>query len=124
MVVVAESIESLSTTSTHERWEKILLEAGYRFAAFDGINRFYVESTHDELAPILAYPISALDHYVTAQACELAVRLEHKSREVESLRRTLDAVHKPRASRAGRLLAAARRPLQSVREHLPKARAS
>ena len=119
-VVVVESIESLSTTSTHERWESILLDAGYRFAAFDGINHFYVERSHEELVPVLAYPISPLDQYVTAAARDLADRLEQKSREAESLQRTLDAVHESRSSRAGRVLAAARRPLRKAREHLPR----
>ena len=72
MVVVVESIESLSTRSTHEQWESVLLDAGYRFAAFDGINRFYVDLGHEELAPILDYPMSPLDGFVTAASHDLA----------------------------------------------------
>jgi FkbM family methyltransferase len=49
LVLVVESVEAWSTVSTHERWEPILIDAGYRFAAFDGINRFYVEGAHSEL---------------------------------------------------------------------------
>lgn len=120
MVVVVESIESLSTKSTHERWESILLDGGYRFAAFDGINRFYVDRAYEDLIPILAYPMSALDGFVTASARDLAGRLEQKSHEAESLRRTLDAVYESRTWRAGRALAAATRPLRTMREHLPR----
>jgi FkbM family methyltransferase len=119
VVVVVESIESLSTTSTHETWEQILLDAEYRFAAFDGINRFYVDRGHEDLIPVLAYPISALDRYVTAAAHDLADRLESKSHEAESLQRTLDAVHGSRAWRVGRALASVTRPLRGLREHLP-----
>ena len=51
IVVVAEAIEPLSTTSTHGQWEQILADADYRFAAFDGINRFYVDRDHEHFNP-------------------------------------------------------------------------
>ena len=120
VVVVVESIESLSTTSTHEKWESVLLDAGYRFAAFDGINRFYVDLRHEELAPILAYPVSALDGFVRAAVRDLENRVEQKAGEVESLQRTLAAVYRSRTWRLRRAVEAATRPIQAVRERLPR----
>ena len=97
IVVIAEAIESCSTSPTHESWESVLLDAGYRFAAFDGINRFYVDQGHDHLIPILAYPISALDHFVRASTHDSEAKLDQRSSELrektsesESLRRSLD----------------------------------
>lgn len=63
-IVVVEAISPLDNHPTHEEWEKLLLDAGYLFAAFDGVNRFYVPVEHEELAAALAYPISTLDRYV------------------------------------------------------------
>ena len=120
MVVVVESIESLSTRSTEEQWESVLLDAGYRFAAFDGINRFYVDLGHEELAPILDYPMSPLDGFVTAASHDLANQLEKKSREAESLQRNLDAVYRSRTWRLGRALVTATRSIQTARAHLPR----
>jgi FkbM family methyltransferase len=138
-VVVVEAIESWSMTPTHERWESILTDAGYRFAAFDGINRFYVADGYDHLIPSLAYPISALDRFVPAPlrdseatlSCTLRA-LDERTNESESLRRSLDqtvselaearraldVVHGSRTWRAGRVLATAVRPFRSLGQRI------
>jgi Methyltransferase FkbM domain len=141
IVVVAEAIESCSTSARQHDWESILLNAGYQFAAFDGINRFYVDHEHDHLIPILAYPISALDHFVTSSTgsskAELDQTLEElrvRTSECESLRRSLDevraelerarhaldVVHQSRTWRAGRIVATAGRPVLAAAERLWK----
>jgi FkbM family methyltransferase len=48
-VVVVESTLPLSQVQTHEAWESMLIDMGYEFAYFDGLNRFYVSSAHREL---------------------------------------------------------------------------
>jgi FkbM family methyltransferase len=139
IVVVVEAIESWSTTATHERWEGILTEAGYQFAAFDGVNRFYVAEGYDHLIPDLAYPISALDRFVPAPMRDSEVKLERalqeldeRTAESESLRRSLaetiserdearhalDVVHGSLTWRAGRVLATAARPFRSLSRRL------
>jgi len=118
VVVVVESIETLSTAPTHEKWESILLDAGYRFAAFDGINRFYVDSDREELVPILAYPVSALDGFVTAVVRDLQNKVEQEANDAEGLRRALEEVYRSRAWRAGGAIARVTRPIRSVSERL------
>ncbi|HEU5003767.1 MAG TPA: FkbM family methyltransferase [Actinomycetota bacterium] len=61
---------------SHESWEPILLEAGYLFAAFDGINRFYVRKEDADLAPVLAVPVNFLDGYLTYAHFKLQKDLE------------------------------------------------
>jgi hypothetical protein len=146
IVVIAEAIESWSRVPTHERWEHLLLDAGNRFAAFDGIDRFYVERDHEHLAPILGYPMSAMDRFVTAPAHESQVRLEQTLAELDQVgtelreqagesdrlrgslddfsaelvqaRDHLELVHGSRTWRAGRVLASAARPFQAVVERV------
>lgn len=48
-VVVIESTRPLSPEPTHMEWEPAVLDKGYRFAYFDGLNRFYVSDEHPEL---------------------------------------------------------------------------
>jgi FkbM family methyltransferase len=91
IVVIVEAIEPWSTSPTYEMWERVLLDAGYRFATFDGINRFYVEQSHDHLISTLAYPISALDRFVTASTHDLEARLEHSEAELAKAKQALDA---------------------------------
>jgi FkbM family methyltransferase len=54
----------LDTVLTHDRWEALLLRAGYSFAAFDGLNRYYVRDEERGLAEALAAPICVLDNFV------------------------------------------------------------
>lgn len=52
LVVLAEAIEPLSMADASHRFEPALLAAGYRFAYFDNLNRWYVaEEAAAELLP-------------------------------------------------------------------------
>ena len=61
-VLVIESTRPLSETGSFRDWEPDLIAHGYLFAAFNGVNRFYLR---DDLADELhhfATPVSALDN--------------------------------------------------------------
>ena len=93
IVVVVEAISPWSVTPTHEAWEHILADAGYEFAAFDGVNRFYVEGDHTDLIPTLAYPISALDRFVSTSRLEKRhadEEAQSQEKETEHLRREVN----------------------------------
>lgn len=62
-VVIVESTQPATTIPTHDQWEDVLLEAGYRFAAFDGLNRYYVRQEDEHLLPALATPVNVTDDY-------------------------------------------------------------
>lgn len=66
-IVVVEATVPNSTEPSHEAWEPLLLSAGYRFALFDGLNRFYVEEgaldEEPELLEALSAPANVLDGY-------------------------------------------------------------
>ncbi|SDH63654.1 FkbM family methyltransferase [Paraburkholderia phenazinium] len=49
-LVVVESTLPNTQIETHEAWESLLLERGYSFVYFDGLNRFYVCETHAHFA--------------------------------------------------------------------------
>lgn len=48
-VVVVESTLPLTQQESFEEWEHHLLTRGYSFAYFDGLNRFYLSPSHDDL---------------------------------------------------------------------------
>lgn len=62
-VVVVEATEPGTTIPNHDQWEHLLVEAEYLFAAFDGLNRFYVSSEERGLIPALSTPVNVLDDY-------------------------------------------------------------
>ena len=60
-VVLVEATAPGSTIQTHHEWERLVLDAGYEFCLFDGLNRFYVHHEHADLTPMLSYPVSVFD---------------------------------------------------------------
>lgn len=58
-VIVAEALVPITLAPAWDGWEPILIENGYRFALFDGLNRCYVAEEHIALcAPLAATPRS------------------------------------------------------------------
>lgn len=45
-VILLESISPKTLEPVHEKWEDILIQAGYRFILFDGLNRHYLSKRH------------------------------------------------------------------------------
>jgi FkbM family methyltransferase len=50
-----------------DRWEPMILAAHYHFAAFDGLNRYYVRSEDRELLKAFDAPVHSLDDYISYQ---------------------------------------------------------
>jgi FkbM family methyltransferase len=72
-VLVVEATLPLTTTASYRDWEPILLAQGYLFAAFNGVNRFYLREDLRDLIHRLATPVSALDHFAP-----YAVEVQHE----------------------------------------------
>jgi FkbM family methyltransferase len=77
-VVVVEAVDPNEHEATHAEWEPALLDGGYEFALFDGINRFYVVADEPELVRAVGVPANVLDAFV-------------QHRDVVELRAALDA---------------------------------
>lgn len=65
-VVVVEATRPTSQVASHETWETNLIDARYRFAYADGLNRFYVAHEHDDLMESFRYPPNVFDGFITA----------------------------------------------------------
>lgn len=63
-VVVVEATRPNTTEPSHEGWEHLLLDSGYLFAAFDGLNRYYVRREDERLIPLLALAPNVFDDYI------------------------------------------------------------
>jgi FkbM family methyltransferase len=75
-VLVVESTWPQTTIPSHEEWEPILLAKGYLFAAFNGVNRFYLREDLREQLSCFERPVSALDQYVLADLVNLQEQVE------------------------------------------------
>lgn len=65
-VVLVEATLPATRIPSHAEWEPLLLGAGYRFAHFDGLNRFYVSAGRADLAAHFATPPGVFDGFARA----------------------------------------------------------
>ena len=96
-VVVMEATVPKSDEPAHQAWEPMLVEAGYRFAMFDGLNRFYAHADEPALLQTLAIPANVFDDFVpyawahqVDQAQQRAHRLEEALTQAQQ---QLDQLH-------------------------------
>ncbi len=90
-IVLAEATSPLAQDRTHGAWESLLLEAGYRFVWFDGVNRFYVaREHHDALAHAFDRPPNAHDDWAPAASEALRRRAEIAEAATRDARAGLD----------------------------------
>ena len=78
-VLCIEAVEPGTSNPSHSSWEEKLLSAGYLYACFDGINRWYVATERSELRDLISTPFNVIDAgqygWRTAQLSDL----DHRS---------------------------------------------
>ncbi len=96
-VVVIESTLPLTQTESHQAWEHLILELGYKFAYFDGLNRFFVASEHADLLSAFRFGPTVFDDFAlsgsaSAPFCtNLNSKIEKLSRQGQALEKELRA---------------------------------
>ena len=70
-VLLIEATKPNSHEPLWHDWEPFVLEQGYLFAYFDGLNRFYVAREADRLLPHFQLPPNVLDHFETSEVARL-----------------------------------------------------
>jgi hypothetical protein len=86
-VVLVEATLPMTRTPCHQEWEPLLLAAGYIFAYFDGLNRFYVSRENADLLEHFHCPVNIFDHYVPVESARqqgVIDRLEVYTRQSEA----------------------------------------
>jgi len=63
-VLVIEATMPNSRVTNHEQWEHLVTPHGYRFAWFDGLNRYYVAQEHAGLLDALQLQPNVFDDYL------------------------------------------------------------
>ncbi|SAL78500.1 FkbM family methyltransferase [Caballeronia telluris] len=81
VILIVEATSPHDNAPCWHGWEPRLLASGYRFALFDGLNRFYVREESKALLPTLAVPANCLDGFVTRRE----MRLRRELYEARSL---------------------------------------
>lgn len=63
-ILVIESTSPLTQNENHSKWEDLIIDKGYIFAYFDGLNRFYVHQEHRALIKSFALPPNIFDGFL------------------------------------------------------------
>jgi FkbM family methyltransferase len=85
-IILIEATLPNSQEESYSDWEPLLLSAGYEYAYFDGLNRFYVAGEHENLKAAFKAPPNVFDEFVRSDRLESdrrAWEAEAKFREVE-----------------------------------------
>jgi FkbM family methyltransferase len=83
-VVVMEATVPKSDEPAHEAWEPMLFEVGYRFAMFDGLNRFYAHADEPALLETLAIPANVFDDFIPYAWAHQVDQAEQRAHSLES----------------------------------------
>jgi hypothetical protein len=92
-VLVVEAVLPYTNTPCHQRWEQLLLDAGYHFAFFDGINRYYVREEDGVLLERFHCPVNVLDAYLPAEQYRLQEQIHRQGVEFHAQLQKVLAVH-------------------------------
>jgi FkbM family methyltransferase len=74
-LVVVESTLPLTQIQSHEHWECLLLDKGYTFAYFDGLNRFYVSDRQAQLKQAFEAPPNVFDQFALSGTASATLHL-------------------------------------------------
>jgi FkbM family methyltransferase len=82
-IVLIESTAPMSKVESHEQWEPLILSKGYKFAYFDGLNRFYVADGHAELLGAFSSGPNVFDDFTLSGTTPLCATLRSRIRSLE-----------------------------------------
>jgi len=112
-IVVVEATKPMSQEESYASWEPMLLNAGYCYAYFDGLNRFYVAKEHSELLDALKAPPNVFDNFVLYRQQEAEARaIQAEAEAAEAKQQAAEA--KQQAAEAQSVADGLNRELQSV----------
>ncbi|MED5619505.1 FkbM family methyltransferase [Ideonella sp. BN130291] len=143
-ILVVEATRPRSKELSYEDWDPLVVQLGYQFVYFDGLNRFYVSERHPELVESLQVPPNVFDGFslsglsahsfcdtvkaaeaharaLAAQAEEQAAQEQQKSRACEERVRSIEKAAEAAAEAAAEV-PALRESLSESREELARVR--
>jgi FkbM family methyltransferase len=82
-VLVVEATAPLSEAASYRSWEPLLLSNGYLFAAFNGVNRFYLRDDLRDKLGLFETPVNALDHYLRQEVVAIQQRCDELRDRIE-----------------------------------------
>ncbi|WP_267118809.1 FkbM family methyltransferase [Xanthomonas sacchari] len=105
-IVVIESTLPLTQEQSFSEWEPLLLQKGYVFVYFDGLNRYYVSPEHTYLAKRFGAPPNVFDEFRFSRnatqvfTVDFREALKEREDELENVLLTVKEMHSLREESA------------------------
>lgn len=88
-IILVEATVPRSPVTTHHLWDSLLTTRGYRFAYFDGLNRFYVAEEHGHLMATLQIPPNTFDGFMRSGEWQARTDNHHLRQQLTTQASTL-----------------------------------
>ena len=85
-IMLIEATEPFSHVPRWSEWEPNILNAGYQFVYYDGLNRYYVRSEEPALQEAFAYPPNVLDDFTPCETVSALRQIDKLSAELSEAR--------------------------------------
>ncbi|BFN28980.1 UDP-D-galactose:(glucosyl)lipopolysaccharide-1, 6-D-galactosyltransferase [Pseudomonas sp. SCT] len=76
-IILVEATAPATQLETYGEWEYLILSAGYIFAYYDGLNRFYVAEEHSDRLNLIATPPNVFDGFIRSREAQLLDELSY-----------------------------------------------
>ena len=103
-IVVVEATLPNSPIESFSDWEPVLLEHGYIFAYFDGLNRFYYREEEPQLRDFFRVPPNVFDDFVLYRTYSAEQNADRLERQLRSAMQQVNEFDKLRKTILGRIL--------------------
>ena len=80
-IVLIEATRPMTSIPSFMAWEPIMLEAGYEFVYFDGLNRYYVAEEQHDLSRYFSAPVSICDPFRDSESVRLLAAIAGLERD-------------------------------------------
>jgi FkbM family methyltransferase len=85
VAMVLEATRPNTSIPTHQLWEDLLWKAEYRFALFDGLNRYYIRGEDSHLLARMTAPANCLDDFIPYRYLKQVAGLQQKLAYIDGL---------------------------------------
>jgi len=82
-IILVEATLPNSQEESYYDWEPLLLNAGYEYVYFDGLNRYYVSGEHENLKAAFKAPPNVFDDFLISKQIESERRAEARAQRAE-----------------------------------------
>lgn len=124
-ILLIEATRPNSQDLNYSEWEDLVVQSGYVFAYWDGLNRFYVAQEHAELLPSFQHPPNVFDgfalspqHWAFPLGQEAAARVAQAERALTELGALKAALQESQKQAEALLATASAREIEAKAETL------